>query len=59
MTEDLNKIVKSVAKNDLISGGILFLILIFLGKYKSGAILLIGTIVSMVNFIVLAFITNK
>jgi len=59
MTEDLNKIVKSVAKNDLISGGILFLILILLGKYKSGAILLVGTIVSMVNFIVLAFITNK
>ena len=59
MTEDLNKIVKSVAKNDLISGGILFLILIFLGKYKSGAILLVGTIVSMVNFIVSAFITNK
>ena len=28
MTEDLNKIVKSVAKNDLISGVVLFLILV-------------------------------
>ena len=36
MTEDLNKIVKSVAKNDLISGIVLFLIFVFLGKYKSG-----------------------
>ncbi|WP_297712410.1 ATP synthase subunit I [Clostridium sp.] len=59
MTEDLNKIVKSVAKNDLISGIVLFLIFVFLGKYKSGAILLVGTIVSMVNFIVSAFATNK
>ena len=59
MTEDLNKIVKSVAKNDLISGIVLFLIFVFLGQYKSGAILLVGTIVSMVNFIVSAFITNK
>lgn len=59
MTEDLNKIVKSVAKNDLISGSVLFLIFVFLGKNKSGAILLVGTIVSMVNFIVSAFITNK
>ncbi len=59
MTEDLNKIVKSVAKNDLMSGIVLFLILVFLGQYKSGAILLVGTIVSMVNFIVSAFATNK
>ena len=59
MTEDLNKIVKSVEKNDLISGIVLFLILVFLGQYKSGAILLVGTIVSMVNFIVSAVITNK
>ena len=59
MTEDLNKIVKSVAKNDLISGIVLFLIFVFLGQYKSGAILLVGTIVSMVNFIVSAVITNK
>ena len=28
MTEDLNKIVKSVAKNDLISGVVLLLILV-------------------------------
>lgn len=59
MTEDLNKIVKAVAKNDLISGSFLFLIFLFLGQYKSGAILLVGAIVSMVNFIVSAFITNK
>ena len=30
MTEDLNKIVKSVAKNDLISGVVLFLILVII-----------------------------
>ena len=59
MTEDLKKLVKSVAKNDLISGIVLFLIFVFLGQYKSGAILLVGTIVSMVNFIVSAVITNK
>ena len=59
MAEDLKKLVKSVAKNDLMSGIVLFLILVFLGQYKSGAILLVGTIVSMVNFIVSAFITNK
>ena len=59
MTEDLNKIVKSVAKNDLISGVVLFLILVLFGQYKSGSILLVGTIVSMINFIVSAVITNK
>ena len=59
MAEDLKKLVKSVAKNDLMSGIVLFLILVFLGQYKSGAILLVGTIVSMVNFIVSAVITNK
>ena len=59
MTEDLNKIVKSVAKNDLLSGVVLFLILVLFGQYKSGSILLVGTIVSMINFIVSAVITNK
>ena len=59
MTEDLNKIVKSVAKNDLISGIILFLILVLLGQYKIGAILLVGSIVSMINFVVSAIVTNK
>ena len=42
MTKELNIIVKSVAKNDLISGIILFLILVLLGQYKIGAILLVG-----------------
>ena len=55
MTKDLNIIVKSVAKNDLISGIILFLILVLLGQYKIGAILL----VSMINFVVSAIVTNK
>lgn len=59
MTEDLNIIVKSVAKNDLISGIILFLILVLLGQYKIGAILLVGSIVSMINFVVSAIVTNK
>ena len=34
MTEDLKKLVKSVAKNDLMSGIVLFLILVFLGQYN-------------------------
>lgn len=59
MTEDLNKIVKSVAKNDLISGVVLFLIISLLGQYKSGVILLVGIIISMINFIASAVITNK
>ena len=59
MTKDLNIIVKSVAKNDLISGIILFLILVLLGQYKIGAILLVGSIVSMINFDVSAIVTNK
>ena len=59
MTEDLNKIVKSVAKNDLISGVVLFLIISLLGQYKSGAVLLAGTIISMINFIASAVITDK
>ena len=59
MTKDLNIIVKSVAKNDLISGIILFLILVLLGQYKIGAILLVGSIVSMINFVVSAIVTNK
>ena len=59
MTKDLNIIVKSVAKNDLISGIILFLILVLLGQYKIGAILLVGAIVSMINFVVSAIVTNK
>ena len=58
MTKDLNIIVKSVAKNDLISGIILFLILVLLGQYKIGAILLFGSIVSMINFVVSAVVTN-
>mgnify|MGYP004532358445 FL=1 len=58
MTKELNIIVKSVAKNDLISGIILFLILVLLGQYKIGAILLVGSIVSMINFIVSAIVTN-
>ena len=58
MTKELNIIVKSVAKNDLISGIILFLILVLLGQYKIGAILLVGAIVSMINFIVSAIVTN-
>ena len=52
MTKELNIIVKSVAKNDLISGIILFLILVLLGQYKIGVILLVGLIVSMINFVV-------
>ena len=59
MTKELNIIVKSVAKNDLISGIILFLILVLLGQYKIGAILLVGSIVSMINFVVSAIVTNK
>ena len=59
MAKDLNEIVKSVAKNDLISGIILFLILVLLGQYKIGAILLVGAIVSMINFVVSAIVTNK
>ena len=59
MAKDLNEIVKSVAKNDLIIGIILVLILVLLGQYNIGVILLIGLIVSMINFIISAIITNK
>ena len=45
MAKDLNEIVKSVAKNDLIIGIILVLILVLLGQYNIGVILLIGLIV--------------
>ena len=58
MAKDLNEIVKSVAKNDLIIGIILVLILVLLGQYNIGVILLIGLIVSMLNFIVSAIITS-
>lgn len=59
MTKDLSIIVKTVARNDLIGGVVLFLILLLLGQSKFGAILLVGAIVSMINFIVSAIVTNK
>lgn len=59
MPKDLKKLVESVTKNDLISGISLFLILVLLGQYKIGYILLIGLIVSMINFIISSIITNK
>ena len=46
MAKDLNEIVKSV-------------ILVLLRQYNIGIILLVGLIVSMINFIVSAIITNK
>ena len=59
MTKDLSIIVKTVARNDLIGGIVLFLILLLLGQCKIGGILLVGTIVSMINFVVSAIVTNK
>lgn len=59
MTKDLSIIVKTVARNDLIGGVVLFLILLLLDQSKIGAILLVGAIVSMINFIVSAIVTNK
>lgn len=59
MPKDLKKIVESVTKTDLISGISLFLILVLLGLYKIGYILLIGLIVSMTNFIISSIIINK
>lgn len=59
MTKDLSIIVKTVARNDLIGGIVLFLILLLLGQCKIGGILLVGTIVSMINFFVSAIVTNK
>lgn len=59
MTKDLSIIVKTVARNDLIGGIVLFLILLLLGQSKFGAILLVGAIVSMINFFVSAIVTNK
>ena len=58
MAKDLNEIVKSVAKNDLIIGITLLLILVLLRQYNIGIILLVGLIVSMINFIVSAIVTN-
>lgn len=59
MAKELKKTVKSVANNDLMSGIVLFLILVLLGQYKIGVIVLIGLVVSMLNFITSAIITNK
>lgn len=59
MSKDLKEIVESVIKNDLISGIILFLILILFGQYSIGYIVLIGIIVSMLNFVTLSIVTNK
>lgn len=59
MTKDLSIIVKTVARNDLIGGIVLFLILLLLDQSKIGGILLVGTIVSMINFVVSAIVTNK
>lgn len=59
MTKDLSIVVKTVARNDLIGGIVLFLILLLLGQCKIGLILLVGTIVSMINFILSAIVTNK
>lgn len=58
MAKDLKFTVKSVANNDLITGTVLFLLLVLLGKYKIGLILFLGLIISMMNFIISAKITN-
>ena len=58
MPKDLKNIIKSVANNNLISGIVVFLILVLLKQYNIGLIILIGLIVSMLNFIVSAIITS-
>ena len=58
MAKYLRFTVKSVANNDLITATISFLLLVLLGKYKIGLILLLGVIISMLNFIISAKITD-
>ena len=52
MAKDLKFIVKSVASNDFITGVVLFLLLVLVGKCKIGLILFLGLIISMLNFII-------
>ena len=59
MAKDLKFIVKSVASNDFITGVGLFLLLALVGKCKIGLILFLGLIISMLNFIISAKITEK
>ena len=59
MAKDLKFIVKSVASNDFITGVVLFLLLALVGKCKIGLILFLGLIISMLNFIISAKITEK
>ncbi len=50
MTKDLSIIVKTVARNDLIGGVVLFLILLLLHQSKIGAILLVGAKLYCVSY---------
>lgn len=59
MPKELNIIIKSVVKNNLIIGVTLFLILILFNRFKISIITVLGLITSMLNFIISAFITNK
>ena len=59
MAKDLKFIVKSVASNDFITGVVLFLLLALVGKCKIWLILFLGLIISMLNFIISAKITEK
>ena len=59
MAKDLKFIVKSVASNDFITGVVLFLLLALVGKCKIGLILFLGLIISMLNFLISAKITEK
>ena len=59
MPKELNIIIKSVVKNNLIIGVTLFLILILFNQFKISIITVLGLITSMLNFIISAFIINK
>ena len=59
MPKELNIIIKSVVKNNLIIGVALFLILTLFNQFKISIITVLGLITSMLNFIISAFIINK
>lgn len=58
MAKELNIIIKSVAKNDIKCGIALALLLVIFKQYTYSIVFLLGVIISMMNFIVSAIMTN-
>lgn len=59
MNTDMNKFLKKVTKYDLISGLLIFLVIGFIQSFTFALIYLIGISISLINFMISAYMTAK